>query len=276
MGQPATQCRAVEGFLQAYVDGELEGGEAAEMESHLAECESCARSARAQASFKDALRRAGDSQRASARLREAVRARLADPDAFDALDDDETERPTKGRWLTSSRGIAAAAAVAGAMVWFAAGGLHRPLFGPRQLSHQLIEDGVALHARTLPLDYVASDASAVQHWLQGKLDFGVQLPAFQNAAALQGVRLSQLRARSAVSVAYQLPQASRRVTLLIVDDPEPEMAGTVRRVADREVWLSHARGYNVASWRRDEIVYSLISDLDEQDVLALARAAQDR
>jgi len=39
-------------------------------------------------------------------------------------------------------------------------------------------------------------------------------------------------------------------------------------------WLSQARGFNVASWRNHEIVYSLISDLDEQDVLALVRSAE--
>jgi hypothetical protein len=34
------------------------------------------------------------------------------------------------------------------------------------------------------------------------------------------------------------------------------------------------RGYSVAVWRRDEIVYSLVSDLDEQDLARLVQAAQ--
>ena len=72
-----------------------------------------------------------------------------------------------------------------------------------------------------------------------------------------------------------VPQADgRRVSLLIVDDPEPQLQGNARRIADREIWLSRARGFNIASWRNDEIVYSLISDLDEQDILALVQSAE--
>jgi anti-sigma factor RsiW len=279
MGQREA-CRAIEGFVDAYVDGEFDGAEAAEVERHLAECEGCSHKAALQASYKGALRRAagGPGRSAPPRLLETVRARLDDPEAYAelALDDEPAPRKPRGPFWTGPRGIALAAAFAGAAVWFAAGGLSRPLFGPRKQAHGLIEDGVAMHARTLPLDFVASDTASVQRWLQGKLDFGVSLPAFQQAAALQGVRLSTLRTRQAAAVAYQLPNAARRVTLLIVDDPDRQLDGTARRVADREVFLSHSRGYNVASWRKDEIVYSLISDLDERDVLELVRAAQDR
>jgi len=40
------------------------------------------------------------------------------------------------------------------------------------------------------------------------------------------------------------------------------------------VRLVNARGYNVAIWRNDEIVYSLVSDLDEHDLFQLVRTAQ--
>ena len=83
--------------------------------------------------------------------------------------------------------------------------------------------------------------------------------------------------RPAAVVTYTIPAADgRRVSLLIVDDPEQKLPGAARQVADREVWLSRARGFNVASWRTDEVVYSLISDLDEQDVLALVQSAEMR
>ena len=102
-------------------------------------------------------------------------------------------------------------------------------------------------------------------------------PRFAQGPKLQGVRLSSVHQRQAAVVTYYLPQADgRRVSLLIVDDPEPHLPGAARRIADREVWLSRARGFNVASWRNDEIVYSLITDLDEADVLALVQSADMR
>jgi hypothetical protein len=148
-------------------------------------------------------------------------------------------------------------------------------------AHVALDDGIAIHARTLPLDYTASDAGSVQRWLQGRLDFGVQLPRFAPQKgpppALQGVRLSTLHSRPAAVISYLVPAVEgRRVSLVIMDDPDPQMAGAVRQLQGRKVWLTQARGFNVASWRSHEIVYSLISDLDESDVLELVRAAEVR
>jgi anti-sigma factor RsiW len=257
------ECRELEEtFLHAYVDGEFAGDESAEVKAHLSGCAACTHAAAIHQSYKAAMVRAGAA--APHALHDAVRARLLD-------------QAHQGRWARAfrdPRAIGLAAAAVGAAAWFVAGGLSHPLF---LRSHSLVEDGVALHARALPLDYAASDVGSAQRWLSGKLDFGVRLPKFAAGPRLQGVRLSSLHSRQAAVVTYTVPQGDgRRVSLLIVDDPEQKMAGAARRIADREVWLSRARGFNVASWRNDEIVYSLISDLDEQDVLALVQSAEMR
>ena len=254
------ECRQLEEtFLHAYVDGEFAGDESAEVRAHLETCDSCARSARLHQSYKAAMLRAGGT--ASHALHDAVRLRL----------DEEAER---GRWVRAfrdPRAIGLAAAAVGAAAWFLAGGLRHPLFAQ---GHSLADDGVALHARALPLDYTASDIGSVQKWLSGKVDFGVHLPRL---GQMQGVRLSSVHSHPAAVVTYTLPAGDgRRVSLLIVDDPEQQLPGAARHIADREVWLSQARGFNVASWRNDEIVYSLISDLDEQDILALVQSAEMR
>ena len=256
------ECRKVEEtFLHAYVDGEFTAEESAEVKLHLEQCAICTHAARLHQSYKAAMLRANES--ATHHFHDSVRESLEGELA-------------RGRWARAFQrpsAIAAAAACVGAAVWFLAGGLSHPLF----TTHSLIDDGVALHARALPLDFTASDPRSAQQWLQGKLDFGVRLPRFAQGATLQGVRLSSVHQRQAAVVTYSLPQADgRRVSLLIVDDPEPHLPGAARRVADREVWLSRAKGFNIASWRNDEIVYSLISDLDEQDVLALVRSADMR
>lgn len=255
-------CRKLEEtFLHAFVDGEFSPEESAEVKVHLAECRACAQAVRLQQSYKAAVLRAGTP--APHLLYEGVRDRLQ-------------EEPAEGKWARAFQkpsAIAVAAACLGAALWFLAGGLRHPLF----TSHSLVDDGVALHARALPLDFAASDPRSAQQWLEGKLDFGVRLPRFAQGPRLQGVRLSSVHQRQAAVVTYYLPQAEgRRVSLLIVDDPEPQLPGAARHIANREVWLSQSRGFNVASWRNDEIVYSLISDLDEQDVLALVQAADMR
>jgi anti-sigma factor RsiW len=262
----ALECREIESFLPAYVDGEFDAYERAEVESHLADCAACKHAVRLQAALKDAVKRAGPAI-APIELRQSVRMALR-----------EEELPGS-RWdalLRNPRAVGLVAAAVGAAVWFLAGGMSHPFFFPR--GHGFVDDGIVLHQRGLPLDYVASDVGSVQRWLQGHLDFAARVPRFRQGPALQGVRLSQLHSRSAAALSYSVSQADgRRVTLLIVDDPDDrDLPGTVRRVADRRVWLSRSRGYNVVSWRADEIVYSLISDLDENDVLQLVQAVELR
>ena len=256
------ECRKLEeSFLHAYVDGEFLPEENAEVKLHLEQCAACTHAVRLHQSYKAAMLRAN--QAASHHFHDDVRDCLA-------------HEPAQGRWARAFQrpsAIAIAAACVGAAAWFLAGGLSHPLF----TSHSLIDDGVALHARALPLDFTASDPGSAQQWLQDKLPFGVQLPRFSHGPRLQGVRLSSVHQRQAAVVTYSLPEEEgRRVSLLIVDDPEPNLPGASRRIADRDVWFWRAKGFNVASWRNDEIVYSLITDLDEQDVLALVRSADMR
>ena len=256
----ALACRQVEEtFLHAYVDGEFSGDESAELKIHLESCAECAHAVRIHESYKAAMLRAGI--HASHGLHDAVRDQLAA----------ESRQGRWGRAFRDPRAIGVAAAAVGAAAWFLAGGLQHPLFSR---PHTLLEDSVAVHARALPLDYTASDVGAAQKWLAGRLDFGVQLPRL---GQVQGVRLSNVHSRQAAVVTYTIPRGEgRRVSLLIVDDPEQQLPGAARQIADREIWLSQARGFNVASWRNNEVVYSLVSDLDEQDILALVKAAENR
>jgi anti-sigma factor RsiW len=277
----ALTCPDAHALLGAWVDNELsaEGSveEALAVETHLRACPACAAEARALRQIKHLVRDAA-ARPAPTSLRHSLSAALAAEPA-------PARRGRRNVFLLLSRAqprtVAFGAAAAGVAVWFALGGLTHPIL-PGSRSPGLVDDGVALHARTLPLDYAASDAGLVQRYLEGKLAFGVHLPRFGPGAmaqpALQGVRLSTLHARPAAMVAYTVPEsAGRRVSLLIVDDPSGESAGALpgdhRAVGGRDVFVSQARGYNVAAWRSGEIVYSLISDLDEGDVLRLVAQA---
>jgi len=61
--------------------------------------------------------------------------------------------------------------------------------------------------------------------------------------------------------------------LFILDDPDRRFGevGRIVQVGPSTVRLINARGFNVAVWRRNEIVYSLVSDLDEDDLARLVQ-----
>ena len=283
-GGGALACSDAHALLGAWVDGELSGAgsadEAGAIEHHLGACAACAGEVRALRQIKHLVRDAS-TRSAPAALRRSILG------ALDAAPEPESRGGLAGSLQRlQPRTVAFGAAAAGVAAWFVLGGLSHPILSGAAQRHPLLDDGVALHARTLPLDYLASDAGLVQRWLEGKLDFGVRLPRFARPGAglqpaLQGVRLSTLHSRPAAMVAYTVPEsAGRRVSLLIVDapasDPGASLPGTVRTVGGSDVFLSQARGYNVAAWRSGEIVYSLISDLEESDVLRLVAQAQQK
>jgi len=143
----------------------------------------------------------------------------------------------------------------------------------------LVEEAVRKHHRGLPLEVTTASVGpeAIPGWFAGKLDFKPTPPQFkEKEARVVGARLSHLREYPAAYIRYDLPRG--QAGLFIVDDPERRFEATGREVqiGPRTLRVINAKGYNVAVWRQDEIVYSLVSDLGEDDLFQLVRDAQAR
>jgi anti-sigma factor RsiW len=148
----------------------------------------------------------------------------------------------------------------------------------------LAEEAAAWHSRDLPLDVSAASMGpeSVARWFQGKVDFNTRPPEFRQAGLkLLGGRVSSIRDRPCAYMRYELPGTSGahalpgHMGLFIVQDPERRFgsAGREVQVGPASVRLLNARGYNVAVWRHDAIVYSLVSDLDEPALEQLVQTA---
>lgn len=263
--RPASMsCGEMARSLEPFLDGEFEGREEAELSRHLSECEPCRtlveREARARSRLRAKLREAmgpgSPAGTAPAGLQERISAAL-----------DREARPAR-RWAPWPVSLGAvAAAAAGVMVVLATQGGADPL----------IDEAVRKHARDLPLEVNAASVApeTIPGLLASKLDFNPRPPAFRaQGMKLMGARLSQLRDRPAAYMRYELPRG--QVGLYIIDDPEQRIGGGGRQVqvGPSTVRMVNARGYNIAVWRRNEIVYSLVSDLDEADLVRLVETAQ--
>lgn len=253
----AMDCTELQRSIDAYLDGEFDDRERAEAEAHLAACPRCRELAERQGRLRTALRAKlreamaapAEAGCAPAHLRERVEASLS-----------RRRRPI---WRRAFSPIPAAtlAACAGAVLVL--------------LSHSgdvaLVEEAIRVHHRSLPLEV---DAAAMPGWFAGKLDFQPALPRFPTTGVrVEGARLSNLREWPAAYVRYQLPRGE--AGLFIVDDPDGrfDAPGREVRVGPQVLRVVNARGYNVAVWRQDEIVYSLVSDLDEDALFQLVRTA---
>jgi anti-sigma factor RsiW len=257
-------CSEMERILEPFLDGEVEGADRGEAEAHLAGCLSCRSRAEARGRARDAVRArlreavaAGPGARAPVGLRERIERTLA-----------HERRPLWRRVLSPIPVAAAAACAAGVVVFVAT----------RVAPNPLLEEAVRRHNRDLPLEVTSAAAGgpeAIPGWFAGKLDFRPAPPHFRREGVrVMGARLSHLREWPAAYIRYELPTG--HAGLFIVDDPEQRFhaQGRELRVGPSIVRVANARGYNVAVWRSDEIVYSLVTDVDEDDLAGLVATAQ--
>jgi anti-sigma factor RsiW len=144
----------------------------------------------------------------------------------------------------------------------------------------MLVDAVDKHARALPLEIQPTSAGSndVESWFQGKVDFRVRAPRFNSpqAARLVGARLANVRDRQAAYLVYGGDDPARRTTLLVFPGELALPDGRRTTVGNREVVMANERGYNVALWQNRGIVYSLVSDLDERDMLQLVSQVEER
>lgn len=248
------ECCDLERLLPAYADGEFAPGDCAEVESHLATCDRCKDEVAALLAFRTFLQeKAGEAvEVAPAALRDRIRGQVAREHARDQV-----------------RRFSIYSAVAAGLVAVASFGY---VMAPEQASPEsMLVDAVDKHARALPIEVEPNENESIESWFRGKVDFHVRAPTFRSpqAARLVGARLANVRDRQAAYLVYGGAQNDRRTTLLVFPGEMDLPSGKRTRVGERDVVVANQRGYNVALWQQHGIVYSLVSDLDEGDILQL-------
>ncbi len=132
--------------------------------------------------------------------------------------------------------------------------------GYRSFQRQLyVADAASRHARAYPMEVQRPTPEQLEAWFDGKLDYRVKVPHFANANVVaQGGRLLNVRDRQAAYLRFAAAE-NRNMGLFVYGDK----AGDVD-VEGTEV--GNSNGYNVVTWRDGDVVYQLVTDLDEQDI----------
>jgi len=242
-------CSDLQHLLYPFLDGELDPEERVEIDGHLAACPDCARQVNLESMFRDTVRAKASPRRpsgpkASSGLKRRLRAALHH----------EQQRHAQRQILRAG----AVAAVA-----LAAGGTYA-LWRP-PVRHLYVEDAALRHARALPMEIRDGSPEHLEAWFGDKLDHRVLVPRLANAT-VTGARLSNVKDRPAAYIRYEAATARspspRGIGLFVFGDAGGELDAPAYPLID----LEQHRGYNVAIWRSGEIVYQLISDLQEDDI----------
>ena len=74
------------------------------------------------------------------------------------------------------------------------------------------------------------------------------------------------------SMAPRTPEGGSRCSSSRTPEPLFNLDGARRTLlGNREIFLAHAHGHSVVVWRNLDVVYSLVSDLDEDETLFSSR-----
>ena len=247
-------------YLPAFLDDELDVAESLHVHGHLAECGDCRQAQDEQLALRSALRDpelyAHPSADFSKRIEAAVR-RAAKEEA----------RSQRSSWFESLRfGSFQWAPAAAALVMVTTAGVFLVTNSMRSSHDQLIASAVLTgHIRSLQpghlIDVPSSDRHTVKPWFQGKLDFSPPVPDLSELDwTLVGGRLDYVDGRPVAVLVYQRRMHNINVFLW------PNHGS-----ADDTIRQEDAQGYQILHWNGAETTYWLVSDLNNAELLELAR-----
>ena len=248
-------------YLPAYLDDELDVAESLHVQRHLAECGDCRQAQDEQLALRSALRDpelyAHPSADFSKRIEAAVRQA--------AKEEARSQRSSWFEWLRleSFRWVPAAAA----LVIVTTVGVFLITNSMRSSHEQLIASAVLTgHIRSLQpghlIDVPSSDRHTVKPWFQGKLDFSPPVPDLSELGwTLVGGRLDYVDGRPVAVLVYQRRMHNINVFLW------PNHGS-----ADDTIRQEDAQGYQILHWNGAETTYWVVSDLNNAELLELARA----
>ena len=237
-------CEETQELLEAFHDGELTPETRAMVAAHVKACANCTRDLAQLGALRDAIKSVGRFP-----VPESLRDNIAKATA--------AER--RAPWRRFGFGALAASHIGVAL----AGGLITYAVMGETFSRAFeAQDLVAAHVRALmsgALTQVASsDTHTVRPWFAGKLDFAPDARSFEGFP-LVGARVDYVGGRNVAALVYT--HQKHVIDVFVSPSTSFDDTGLTR---------STRNGYTILSWRVGDLRYRAISDLNAQELEALA------
>ncbi len=127
----------------------------------------------------------------------------------------------------------------------------------------------------LPIRFTSSNASAVSNWLLQQTALEVILPSVKGKhCKLIGARKCEIEGQAAAFVIYEMQGTP--VSLLAVtgrNDALKQMAQIEHN--GRIHWVDHFEDFSVVAYRRNNLVYAMVSKLDKDELIHFLSGAVD-
>jgi anti-sigma factor (TIGR02949 family) len=235
-------CHDVSAVIDAYLDGELRGDEAANVARHLETCASCRRQLDERRALSTLLRRVPYYD-APAQL----------PSTISHIQHSLSARRYGQKWMAAAAAVVVAA---GTVVALRSA---RRTQETTAIADVVITRHVEALARPPLIQVTSSDQHTVKPWFQGKIDFSPPVPDLTSAGfELVGGRIDRLGDRTAAVLVYK-----RRLHVIQVfvwpahEDARSSDARTVR-------------GFHERHWMSGDLSVWVVSDVNEDDLTTFA------
>jgi mycothiol system anti-sigma-R factor len=242
------ECREVQGFLHAYLDGEFDEEERVAIVAHLQTCRRCSELVSFERALREKVRR---SLSEDTPVPDTLRSRVHK--ALSQVEEPGESWTVRGlRWLIPA--AAAAMLLVGAVI------SKRQALRPANV---LAESTIEWHRRNIPLDVKASSPETVKGFFSDKVPFAVRPPVFkQRQVQLVGGRFVSLREHAAAYLVYRID--GRRVSVFIFDPTVLPAEAQRHRVRWHQL-----RGYSVAVYSSGGTGYAVASDMAPEKMVHL-------
>jgi anti-sigma factor RsiW len=246
-------CSEARAHLMDRRRGALDPASQAAIDAHLDGCEACRHEDAADAELSRILEQRLPRHRAPASLRTQLEGRW-DP------------KPRRGA-PRLARGLAtmAAGAALATLVLFA--------WRATTSSDAMLTEAVNDHLRVLysehPIEIESGGIHQVKPWFAGRVDFAPVVPfAGDDDFPLQGGAVAYFLDRKAATFVFK--RRLHVITLFVFPaDGMPWPAVATHRVGEARGTAESSRGFHVLMWRKGDLGYTLVSDVDPKDLDAL-------
>ncbi len=278
-------CQDCERYLEAFLDQELDVKESLDMQAHLRSCPACMALAEAERACRHFVRE----QVTEAPLPDAIKSKLIRRAMDGATGRTVATEPRAtwwewlGTWIRPkdfALGMASAAAIL------------LVLFGPFSLVTKGNDTAESFHADKflqeasmayranqrdpMPLEVSASDDKTVGDWFSRRLTYSFKVPCItDNATKLLGGRLCRLFDRQSATFVYK--RNGKDVMLFAFRGDGVSLPAKNRmQVQNQNLYFHEVSGRPVAAWQHGGIVYSMVGDLNRDEIVNIAKTMHYR
>jgi anti-sigma factor RsiW len=238
--------KSAQSLTEAYLDGELDAGQRAELEAHLNECPECTAVHQRFSELGADLRNLAPRYAAPERLEERV---------LSSVRKAAGTKPAPSFRPYYAWAIAASVLLAISLGW------NIMLLSRKNAGGEIAQEIVSSHVRSLIgahlLDVVSTDQHTVKPWFNGKLDYAPDVKDFAAAGfPLVGGRMDYFDHRAVAALVYK--RREHVINLFIWPSSSPLTAPEA------------ASGFNLITWNKAGMDYCAISDLNQAELRQFA------